>query len=84
MASAALPGHVFGPTKAEVPKVGLGTWYLEQSEPQKAIAAVQMAVDLGLTHIDTAELYGSAHLLFQIRRKIWHSWNALQPYCARM
>ncbi len=51
--------HVFGPTGIEVPTVGLGTWYLEQSDPNVAIAAVQGAVELGLTHVDTAELYGS-------------------------
>jgi diketogulonate reductase-like aldo/keto reductase len=39
--------------------VGLGTWYLEQSDAKTAIAAVKTAIDLGLTHIDTAELYGS-------------------------
>ncbi len=59
MASAALPQHVFGSTGVEVPKVGLGTWYLEQSEPKQAIAAVRAALELGLTHVDTAELYGS-------------------------
>jgi diketogulonate reductase-like aldo/keto reductase len=59
MASAELPRHVFGPTGIHVPKVGLGTWYLEQSDSKTAIAAVQAALDLGLTHVDTAELYGS-------------------------
>src|SRR5690349_5927221 len=59
MANAELPRHVFGPTGVSVPKVGLGTWYLEQTEPKTAIAAVQAALDLGLTHVDTAELYGS-------------------------
>ena len=57
MPSAVLPRHVFGPTRVEVPKVGLGTWYLEQSDPKTAIAAVQLGLELGLTHIDTAELY---------------------------
>jgi diketogulonate reductase-like aldo/keto reductase len=42
-----------------VPRVGLGTWYLEQSDEKTAVAAVGLALDLGLTHIDTAELYGS-------------------------
>lgn len=51
--------HVFGSTGVAVPRIGLGTWYLEQSEPQIAINAVKRALDLGMTHIDTAELYGS-------------------------
>ena len=59
MASAQLPRHVFGSTRVQVPKVGLGTWYLEQSDAKTAIAAVRAALDLGLTHVDTAELYGS-------------------------
>lgn len=57
--SGALPQRAFGPLKAPVPVIGLGTWYLEESDPKTAIAAVQAALDLGLTHIDTAELYGS-------------------------
>ncbi|HXK19045.1 MAG TPA: aldo/keto reductase [Polyangiaceae bacterium] len=59
MASAQLPRHVFGPTGVSVPKVGLGTWYLEQTDAKAAIAAVHAALELGLTHVDTAELYGS-------------------------
>jgi diketogulonate reductase-like aldo/keto reductase len=59
MANADLPRHVFGPTGVHVPKVGLGTWYLEQSDSKTAISAVRAALDLGLTHVDTAELYGS-------------------------
>ena len=59
MASVELPRHVFGHTGVSVPRIGLGTWYLEQSEPKVAIDAVKLAIDLGLTHIDTAELYGS-------------------------
>jgi diketogulonate reductase-like aldo/keto reductase len=54
-----LPRHVFGSTQVQVPKIGLGTWYLEQSDTKTAIAAVRAALDLGLTHVDTAELYGS-------------------------
>ena len=57
--TAQLPRHAFGPTGDLVPRVGMGTWYLEQSEPQIAVDAVKTALDLGLTHIDTAELYGS-------------------------
>jgi diketogulonate reductase-like aldo/keto reductase len=59
MTSAELPRRTFGPTGVQVPRVGLGTWYLEESDAKTAIAAVQTALDLGLTHVDTAELYGS-------------------------
>jgi diketogulonate reductase-like aldo/keto reductase len=59
MTSTEVPRQVFGSTGVQVPKVGLGTWYLEQSDPKVAIAAVRAALELGLTHVDTAELYGS-------------------------
>lgn len=59
MASHKLPQRSFGPTGAQVSRVGLGTWYLEQSDQRTAVAAVKLALDLGLSHIDTAELYGS-------------------------
>jgi diketogulonate reductase-like aldo/keto reductase len=42
-----------------VPVIGLGTWYLDESDEKTAIAAVKTALDLGLLHVDTAELYGS-------------------------
>jgi diketogulonate reductase-like aldo/keto reductase len=48
----------FGPTKREVSVIGEGTWYFEDSERTTAIAALQRSVDLGINHVDTAELYG--------------------------
>jgi diketogulonate reductase-like aldo/keto reductase len=39
--------------------IGQGTWLLEQSEPAAAIAALRRGLDLGMRHIDTAEMYGS-------------------------
>lgn len=68
--SAELPRHVFGSTGVQVPKVGLGTWYLEQSDAKTAIAAVKTALELGLTHIDTAELYGSGEAETLVGRAI--------------
>lgn len=68
--SAELPRHVFGSTGVQVPKVGLGTWYLEQSDAKVAIAAVKTALELGLTHIDTAELYGSGEAETLVGRAI--------------
>ena len=49
----------FGPTGVEVPVLGLGTWNMEGDEPKAAIAAIRRALELGMTHIDTAEMYGS-------------------------
>ena len=49
----------FGPTGNSVSVVGQGTWYIEQARRAAAVAALRRGLDLGMTHIDTAELYGS-------------------------
>ena len=49
----------FGSTTREVAVVGQGTWNLEQADPETAIGALRRGLDLGMTHIDTAEMYGS-------------------------
>ncbi len=49
----------FGPTARNVPVIGQGTWYLERARRAEAIAALRRGLDLGATHIDTAEMYGS-------------------------
>ena len=52
----------FGPLRIEVPVIGLGTWHLEHDERAHAIAAIHRAIALGMTHIDTAEMYGSGQV----------------------
>lgn len=47
--------RLFGPTGLEVPVIGQGTWKLRR--PDEAEKALRLGLDLGLTHIDTAELY---------------------------
>ena len=49
----------FGPLHREVSFIGQGTWYIEEGRRAAAIAALRRGVDLGLTHIDTAEMYGA-------------------------
>jgi diketogulonate reductase-like aldo/keto reductase len=49
----------FGSTKRAVAAIGQGTWYIEEGERASAIAAVRRGLDLGMNHIDTAEMYGS-------------------------
>jgi diketogulonate reductase-like aldo/keto reductase len=39
--------------------IGQGTWHLEQADRKSAIATLQRGLDLGMDHIDTAEMYGS-------------------------
>jgi diketogulonate reductase-like aldo/keto reductase len=50
----------FGSTKHQVPVIGQGTWYIDSGDRVRAIAALQLGLDLGMTHIDTAEMYGDA------------------------
>jgi diketogulonate reductase-like aldo/keto reductase len=49
----------FGPTNRHVPVIGQGTWELEGRDRTSVIAALRRGIDLGMTHIDTAEMYGS-------------------------
>jgi diketogulonate reductase-like aldo/keto reductase len=51
--------RMFGPTRRQVASIGQGTWKIEGSAAAAAIVALRRGLDLGLTHIDTAELYGS-------------------------
>lgn len=49
----------FGPTNVPVAVVGQGTWRMgEDRAAQKGeVAALRLGIELGLTHIDTAEMY---------------------------
>jgi diketogulonate reductase-like aldo/keto reductase len=53
----------FGPVPREVPVVGQGTWYIDDAHRPTAVAALRRGLDLGMTHIDTAEMYGDAELV---------------------
>lgn len=53
----------FGSTKREVPVIGQGTWYIDSGGHASAIAALRRGLDLGMTHIDTAAMYGAAEEL---------------------
>jgi diketogulonate reductase-like aldo/keto reductase len=52
--------HQFGPTQREVPVIGQGTWFIDSGDRGSAVAAIRRSLDLGMTHIDTAEMYGAA------------------------
>jgi diketogulonate reductase-like aldo/keto reductase len=47
---------------AHVPCIGQGTWDMERGDRAEAIASLRRGLDLGLTHIDTAEMYGSGQV----------------------
>jgi diketogulonate reductase-like aldo/keto reductase len=52
--------HVFGATGRAVPVIGQGTWNvpLRGEAAEEAKRALRRGVELGLTHIDCAEMYG--------------------------
>src|SRR3989442_8702594 len=52
--------RLFGATGVAVPVVGQGTWHMGESRraERDEVAALRLGLDLGLTHIDTAEMYG--------------------------
>ena len=43
--------------------IGQGTWYIDHGDRRRAVAALRRGIDLGMTHIDTAEMYGDAELV---------------------
>src|SRR5205085_5433186 len=51
--------RLFGWTQASVPLVGMGTWMIENRGRDTALRALYKGLELGMTHIDTAEMYGS-------------------------
>jgi diketogulonate reductase-like aldo/keto reductase len=49
----------FGSTGRDVAVVGQGTWRSEEASAADVVTALRRGLDLGMTHIDTAEMYGS-------------------------
>lgn len=51
----------------KLPALGVGTWWVggkeepDFSEDKQSIAAIRRGVEMGMTHIDTAEYYGKGH-----------------------
>jgi diketogulonate reductase-like aldo/keto reductase len=49
----------FGPLASTVPVIGQGTWEMGSGTHHAAeLEALRIGIELGLTHIDTAEMYG--------------------------
>ena len=53
----------FGQNGAQVSVIGQGTWYIDRGDRRSAVAALRRGIDLGMIHIDTAEMYGDAELV---------------------
>jgi diketogulonate reductase-like aldo/keto reductase len=53
----------FGSNGPQVSVIGQGTWYIDHGHRGNAVAALRRGIELGMTHIDTAEMYGDAELV---------------------
>ncbi len=53
----------FGSNLPAVSAIGQGTWYIDRGDRKAAVAALRRGIELGMTHIDTAEMYGDAELV---------------------
>lgn len=53
----------FGATGTRLPVIGQGTWRIDGSDRREAVAALRAGIDAGMTHLDTAEMYGDAEAI---------------------
>lgn len=53
----------FGAAVRNVAVIGQGTWYIDDAHRPTAVTALRHGLDLGMTHIDTAEMYGEAEVV---------------------
>ncbi|GAC1351074.1 MAG: aldo/keto reductase [Polyangiales bacterium] len=51
-----------GGARAQVSVIGQGTWMMESNPRKDCVAALRSGLDHGLTHVDTAEMYGSGRV----------------------
>jgi diketogulonate reductase-like aldo/keto reductase len=49
----------FGAAQRAIAVIGQGTWLVDEADRSAAIAALQRGLDVGMNHIDTAEMYGA-------------------------
>jgi diketogulonate reductase-like aldo/keto reductase len=63
MSEAIMRTKKFGHHGPDVSVIGQGTWYLDRGDRKAAVAALRRGIELGMTHIDTAEMYGDAELV---------------------
>jgi diketogulonate reductase-like aldo/keto reductase len=54
----------FGSTEQRVSVIGQGTWMIEgdPDRERRAMETLRLGIDLGMTHIDTAEMYGNGRV----------------------
>jgi len=77
-----------GQTGAMVSVIGQGTWRMERDNPAQCRHALLAGIDAGMTHIDTAEMYGSGrvetllHDVVVARRSELYLVSKVQPVSA--
>jgi len=56
--------RLFGTSGVELPRIGQGTWEFPEAgvRLREAKAALRRGIDLGMNHIDTAEMYGAGRV----------------------
>jgi diketogulonate reductase-like aldo/keto reductase len=54
--------RLFGRTGERVPVIGQGTWQMEDDDRADCIDTLRFGLDAGMTHIDTAEMYGDGYV----------------------
>ena len=68
----------FGSTNYQSSVIGQGTWYIEEAGHRSAVAALRHGLELGMNHIDAAEMYGSGEAEAVVAEAIAgprkHSW----------
>ena len=58
-----MPQRPFGRSNPSTSVIGQGTWHIDHGDRAAAVAALRRGLDSGLSHIDTAEMYGDAELV---------------------
>ena len=59
----------FDDTGKQIPIIGQGTWEIDNADRAAAVAALRLGIELGMSHIDTAEMYGDAEELIGVAIK---------------
>ncbi len=60
----------FGRKGPLVTVLGQGTWRMEGDDRARAVRALRAGLDAGMTHLDTAEMYGSGEVEESVREAI--------------
>jgi diketogulonate reductase-like aldo/keto reductase len=76
--------RALGKTGEKIPVIGLGTWAIggrstgDSSRDDEGVEALKLGLELGMTLIDTAEMYGAGHSE-EVVSRVLKTWN--KPVC---